>query len=41
MEIWGEKGDVDGSGVGDSLVDGSNDVVGDDNGLVVQEGVGA
>ena len=41
MEIWREKGDVDGSSVGDGLVDGSDDVVGDDDGLVVEEGVGA
>ena len=41
VEIWREKGDVDGSSVGDGLVDGSDDVVGDDDGLVVEEGVGA
>ena len=37
-EIWREKGDVDGAGIGDGLVDGGGDVVGDGGGLVVGEG---
>ena len=32
--------DGSGVGIGDGLVDGSGDVVGDDNGLVVEEGAG-
>ena len=38
MEIWCEKGDVDGGSVSDGLVDGGGDVVGDDDGLVVEGG---
>ena len=39
-EIWHEKGDVDGSDIGNGLVDGRGDVVGDNDGLVMEEGAG-